>query len=208
MFLPRRVIDLDEFKTFAALGLKGSDQDKLRGTQDGIFASKSGHHDFRACSSRSIRSYSALSGTFRFLSRFSVANHTNYSRTHPTNAVLARFGHFAPFFFWLLTSRLTSLVVTASFHIFDTNNDGSLSRDELKLKIRAVLKGKRMAHNFSAMYSKILDKETDQVVDKIFDLIDTDKNGTIDVEEFVTGFAENAEVSELLRDIAYSMSDL
>lgn len=42
---------------------------------------------------------------------------------------------------------------------------------------------------------------TDELVDEIFTLIDTDGNGTIDIEEFVAGFSENTMVAALLSDL-------
>lgn len=79
--------------------------------------------------------------------------------------------------------------------MFDADHNGILSRDELKGKIRSVIKGKKVAPGFAG----VLDTEVDEVCDKIFDLIDTDKSGGIDMEEFVAGFLGNAEVLAALQ---------
>jgi len=86
----------------------------------------------------------------------------------------------------------------ASFHVFDANNNGSLEKEELKRKIRAVIRGKRFASSISEHYNDILDKEVDDVVDEIFDLVDKDKSGTIELEEFVEGFSRNKQVSDII----------
>lgn len=89
----------------------------------------------------------------------------------------------------------------ASFHVFDSNNSGSLEKGELKRKIRAVIRGKRFSSSISEHYNEILDKEIDEVVDQIFDLVDTDKSGTIELEEFVEGFTHNKDVSGIIDKI-------
>lgn len=85
--------------------------------------------------------------------------------------------------------------------MFDTSNNGLLERDELKLKLRAVVRGKRFSNNISAEEDALLDQHIDEAVDKVFELVDTDKSGTIDVKEFVEGFLHNKQVACVLDDI-------
>lgn len=92
--------------------------------------------------------------------------------------------------------------ISASFHAFDTNNDGTLSREELKPKIRAVLRKKEQLFNPSTSFLATLDVETDLVVDYIFDLIDEDDSNSVDIKEFVVGFSKNKRVVTLLRELS------
>lgn len=92
--------------------------------------------------------------------------------------------------------------VKASFHAFDSNNDGTLSREELKPKIRSVIRKKQQLFQPDTGFLAALDVETDEVVDYIFDLIDEDKSDSIDIEEFVAGFAKNQQVIELLTQLS------
>ena len=64
-----------------------------------------------------------------------------------------------------------------------------LSREELKPKVATVVRSLTGE-----------DLATDEFVDEIFTLIDTDGSGTIDIEEFVAGFASNTHVAALLAD--------
>lgn len=86
----------------------------------------------------------------------------------------------------------------ASFKMFDKNNDGSLSRSELVELISLVqfhkryyeyLKGGRILTNTGKIH---LRQETDNAantfVKKLITAADTDQNGSIDIEEFVSGF--------------------
>ena len=63
------------------------------------------------------------------------------------------------------------------FNNFDTNNDGYITKKELK---KGLLK---------------LKKKTDQEIDEIMDSIDTDKNGAINFNEFISATL-NTTVSE------------
>jgi len=91
----------------------------------------------------------------------------------------------------------------ASFKMFDKNSDGSLSRAELVELISLVqfhrryyeyLKGGRILTNTGKIR---LRQETDKAavtfVKKLLSLADTDQNGAIDVEEFVTGFLADSD---------------
>lgn len=67
------------------------------------------------------------------------------------------------------------------------NGDGTLSKAELKPKISTIAATVTGAPT-----------ATDDLVDEIFAMIDTDGSGTIDIEEFVAGFSKNAQVAALL----------
>ena len=92
----------------------------------------------------------------------------------------------------------------ASFAIFDKDGNGSLSKDEvrdmLRMVIVQVMRAQfRSTHGKSAAKSAtVLDAaanaKIDQVVEEVFDRVDKDKSGSIDIDEFEKGFSENPEM--------------
>lgn len=91
----------------------------------------------------------------------------------------------------------------ASFHIFDKDGNGSLSKDEVRDMLRMVIvqvmrAQYRTAHGKSASKSVTLDTaanaKIDAVVEEVFTRVDKDHSGSIDIDEFERGFAENPEM--------------
>eukprot|EP01122_Echinamoeba_exundans_P005205 TRINITY_DN15373_c0_g1_i1.p1 TRINITY_DN15373_c0_g1~~TRINITY_DN15373_c0_g1_i1.p1 ORF type:complete len:212 (+),score=73.56 TRINITY_DN15373_c0_g1_i1:38-637(+) len=92
----------------------------------------------------------------------------------------------------------------ASFEIFDRNGDGSLSKDEVRQMLtmvvrqvtRAQLKAK--TKNVSGATPIEIDEaaaaKIEEILNQIFEKIDTDKSGSIDVNEFIKGFSEHPDI--------------
>ena len=92
----------------------------------------------------------------------------------------------------------------ASFDLFDANNDNYLSREEVKNVLVSIVKQKIITNKFQetgehVSSSKITLSEKDMntinnVIAKVFENVDTDKNDLIDFEEFNAGLQEHPEV--------------
>ena len=99
--------------------------------------------------------------------------------------------------------RIAFSPFAASFNYFDRDRNGTLSREELKLKLRAVV-----CHKF-AERKQALDGEhkkqvygvIDHILNGVFEKIDLDHSGSIDVEEYVKGFSGNPEVLGFLQTL-------
>lgn len=92
----------------------------------------------------------------------------------------------------------------ASFAIFDKDGNGTLSKDEVRDMLRMVII-QVMRAQYRTTHGKIPSKgatvldaaanaKIDQVVDEVFDRVDKDKSGAIDIDEFEAGFGENPEM--------------
>jgi Ca2+-binding EF-hand superfamily protein len=84
----------------------------------------------------------------------------------------------------------------ASFKLFDANRDGMLSREELDNMLTRTLRSwlsqaskKKVVEVPEEYKTKIK-----QILDQIFETIDTDKNGYIDKDEFKRGFSEHPDI--------------
>jgi len=92
----------------------------------------------------------------------------------------------------------------ASFDLFDKNGDGVLSREEVRDMFISIVKQKRAAQRFKAtgvrspVSAEPIDPKgmaaIDEVINTVFDRVDTDRSGTIDLQEFIRGFSEHPDV--------------
>ncbi|KAH3757406.1 hypothetical protein Pelo_10834 [Pelomyxa schiedti] len=86
----------------------------------------------------------------------------------------------------------------ASFHLFDKDTDGRVSRDDIKDMFIMTVKQKRVARTGGSSASVILDNAAmeaiDKVIDSIFTKLDTDNSGFLDLEEFIAGFTKYRDV--------------
>jgi len=99
--------------------------------------------------------------------------------------------------------------LAASFELFDENGDGVISQDEVRKILRLLVQQKMAMARFQATghkcsaSSQVLDEKTlasiDRVVTATFAKVDTDKNGTIDKDEFVQGFATHPEICSFFK---------
>jgi Ca2+-binding EF-hand superfamily protein len=92
-------------------------------------------------------------------------------------------------------------MAVASFHAFDKDRSGTLTKDELHLKVKTLLRVKKDGTARTPEELKDIDAEVTKVIDEVFDLIDTDKSGSIDIEEYVRGFAGNAQVIDFIENL-------
>lgn len=65
-----------------------------------------------------------------------------------------------------------------------------------------MIRRKQQLFSPSTAFSAYLDVDTDEVVDYIFSLIDLDCSNSIDIDEFVVGFAKNQQVIQLLSEMS------
>jgi len=97
----------------------------------------------------------------------------------------------------------------ASFELFDENGDGVISQDEVRKILRLLVQQKMAMARFQqtghkcAASTQKLDPKTlasiDRVVAITFAKVDTDKNGTIDKDEFIKGFATHPEICSFFK---------
>lgn len=90
----------------------------------------------------------------------------------------------------------------ASFNVFDRNHDGKLTRDELRMRLRAL---GRCGHceRLSAEQSRELDQKVECMLDRAFDQIDKDHSGTIDVDEYIAAFSN----TDILRQFMTALNE-
>lgn len=95
------------------------------------------------------------------------------------------------------------LPTLASFHYFDNDRNGILTKDELRLKLRSMV-----IHKFQTrqqLLSASLQTEVygviDTVLDDVFAKADTDGSGGIDIEEYVKAFSGSAHVTDFLKNL-------
>jgi len=99
--------------------------------------------------------------------------------------------------------------LAASFDLFDENSDGVISKDEVRAILKMLVQQKMAIARFQqtgrkcSASSQSLDTKTlmsiDRIVDMTFAKVDTDKNGTIDKEEFIQGFATHPEICSFFK---------
>lgn len=64
------------------------------------------------------------------------------------------------------------------FHLLDVNKNGALEKTELA----------PLVHQWAAANASLLNVEKGDLVSNILQSLDLDKNGTIDLKEFIEGF--------------------
>jgi Ca2+-binding EF-hand superfamily protein len=81
----------------------------------------------------------------------------------------------------------------AMFDALDINGDGSLSKDELRRHLRINLAALYLGsvRKPTAEQQADVDKGVDELLDDVFDIIDTDKSGSIDRDEFKKGITSS-----------------
>lgn len=104
---------------------------------------------------------------------------------------------------WFPYLSYHQLLNTASFHYFDQDRNGILTKDELRLKLRSMV-----IHKFQTrqqLLSSSLQTEVygviDTVLDDVFSKADTDGSGGIDIEEYVKAFSGSAHVADFLKNL-------
>jgi Ca2+-binding EF-hand superfamily protein len=91
--------------------------------------------------------------------------------------------------------------IRASFHAFDKDRSGTLTKEELRLKIKTLLRSKKDGSPRTAEEIAAMETEVNKLLDDVFELIDTDKSGSIDIDEYVKGFAGNPQVIEFVENL-------
>ena len=69
------------------------------------------------------------------------------------------------------------------------------------LKIKTLLRVKKDGTSRTTQELEEMEADVTKVIDEVFDLIDTDKSGSIDIDEYVRGFAGNAKVIEFVENL-------
>lgn len=88
----------------------------------------------------------------------------------------------------------------ASFAIFDKDGNGTLSKEEVRDMLRMVIQQVMRAQtrgkpsSSASLLDDAAKAKIDQVVDEVFDRVDTDRSGAIDINEFEAGFSENPQM--------------
>lgn len=89
----------------------------------------------------------------------------------------------------------------ASFRAFDRDHSGSLTKDELHLKLKTLLRTKGDGTVRTSEEVEAMDADVTKILDEVFTLMDTDGNGSIDIDEYVKGFSTNPTVIEFINNL-------
>ena len=79
-----------------------------------------------------------------------------------------------------------------AFKVYDVNGNGEISRDEMEEVVGALFK-MQFSQNVDDLKAKVAEKSA-----QIFAAMDSDKDGTITQEEFMTACAQDQQIMELM----------
>ena len=96
----------------------------------------------------------------------------------------------------MLTSKFIC-VELASFHVFDRDHDGYLSKEELRSRLRALARSGCEPH-LSPYESRAIDYKVDSILEDAFRIIDTQGDGGIDVKEYINAFSNGDVVLQFM----------
>eukprot|EP01087_Luapelamoeba_hula_P023404 TRINITY_DN8587_c0_g1_i1.p1 TRINITY_DN8587_c0_g1~~TRINITY_DN8587_c0_g1_i1.p1 ORF type:complete len:225 (-),score=56.43 TRINITY_DN8587_c0_g1_i1:59-646(-) len=90
----------------------------------------------------------------------------------------------------------------ASFNLFDEDGNGTLDKEEVEkmmsMVMRSVLRRSLPAGSPVDLTAEHI-AEVKKIVNDIFDKVDTDGNGSLDFQEFRTGFSEHPDICAFFR---------
>lgn len=95
------------------------------------------------------------------------------------------------------------------FDALDSDNDGVLSKEELKKKVKFIVSGIRLGNSRAPLPQEqaLIDKDVDEVIDEVFLIVDTDTDGTISREEFVSSFGSNPTAVYHIKELQKKMQE-
>jgi len=97
----------------------------------------------------------------------------------------------------------------AMFDALDTNGDGTLSKDELRRHLRVNLAALYLGSVRvpTAEQQAQVDKGVDEILDDVFEIMDTDKSGSIDRDEFVKGVTSSKVVDRFVEQYSHHLAN-
>eukprot|EP01089_Gocevia_fonbrunei_P004293 TRINITY_DN1431_c0_g1_i2.p1 TRINITY_DN1431_c0_g1~~TRINITY_DN1431_c0_g1_i2.p1 ORF type:complete len:192 (-),score=47.63 TRINITY_DN1431_c0_g1_i2:96-671(-) len=91
----------------------------------------------------------------------------------------------------------------ASFQLFDEDGNGELDKDEVErmlcMVMKSMLRRSGQTSGGEPVLSKKRLKEIKKIVDEIFDKVDANKSGTIDLDEFKLGFNTHPDICNFFK---------
>lgn len=95
------------------------------------------------------------------------------------------------------------------FDALDTNGDGTLSKDELRRHLRVNLAALYLGSVRvpTAEQQAQVDKGVDEILDDVFEIMDTDKSGSIDRDEFVKGVTSSKVVDRFVEQYSHHLAN-
>lgn len=76
-----------------------------------------------------------------------------------------------------------------------------MTKDELRLKVKTLLRVNKAGVPRTAEELVALESDLNKILDNVFELIDTDKSGSIDIDEYARGFGGNPQVIEFIENL-------
>eukprot|EP00005_Dracoamoeba_jomungandri_P007060 CAMPEP_0174275226 /NCGR_PEP_ID=MMETSP0439-20130205/59539_1 /TAXON_ID=0 /ORGANISM="Stereomyxa ramosa, Strain Chinc5" /LENGTH=194 /DNA_ID=CAMNT_0015367311 /DNA_START=30 /DNA_END=614 /DNA_ORIENTATION=+ len=90
----------------------------------------------------------------------------------------------------------------ASFELFDEDGNGELDREEVERMLTLVMKSMMRRASPPGTKIEISEKrkaEINRIINEIFEKVDVDHNGTIDIDEFKEGFKEHPDICNFFK---------